>query len=120
MTVDRDLNLDTALELTFDADGNLELTSGVDLVVQYMRQTLHCARGEWPWDQSFGVPYRSEILGRGRDIGAVSARIRAIIASVPDVNRVIPPFVVSLDTNARKLTVDAQVDTVYGPVSFEF
>lgn len=103
-------------DVVISADGDFVFVSGGEEVAQRINITLRAHQGEWLFDTLFGVPYRTEILVKNPDLGAIEARLRSIVAGVEGVTA-ITEFSLSLDRVSRILTVDMVVDTRLGAVS---
>lgn len=73
-------------------------------VVQAVTVTLQTHRGEYELDTSAGVPWRSQILGKGRDLSVVSLLIKTIVERVDGVLRV-SNVISALDRPTRSLTI---------------
>ena len=73
-------------------------------VVQAVTVTLQTHRGEYELDTSAGVPWRSQVLGKGRDLSVISLLIKTIVEQVDGVIRV-SDVVTTLDRLTRTLTI---------------
>ena len=108
--------LDANHDLVLSADGDLVFVSNGDEVAQRIKITLLAHQGEWLFDLLFGVPYRTEILIKNPDIGAIEARLRSIVTEVEGVTA-ITEFSLDLDRVSRILTVNMVIDTREGAVT---
>lgn len=91
-------------DLSLDAGGRLEYVEGDEATAQEIKTRLLFFKGENFLDLREGVPYYTEILIKGVDLGRVRALIRSVIASVPGVVDV-PVIEVELDRVTRVATV---------------
>lgn len=91
-------------DLALDAQGRASFVSGAERVAQQIRLHLRTFLGEWFLDTTFGTPWFEQIYGRGRDLDAVRAALRAEIASVPDVVSV-GTINLKLEAQARRLEI---------------
>jgi len=105
-----------------DALGDYTLGSGRDfyidepnVVAQAVLTRLRLWLEEWFLDTTDGTPYKEEVLGKwnGRNPGAA---IQSRILGTPGVTG-ITSFSTLFDGDSRKLTVNASVDTVFGPIT---
>lgn len=105
-----------------DADGDYVmgkpgefLVDSPAAVAQACLTRLRLMTGEWFLDDTEGTPYAEEILGfspvTGRDI-AIQSRING----TPGVSG-ITNYASSLDPSNRKMSVQAAIDTIYGPAT---
>jgi hypothetical protein len=96
--------------------GHFALATGKDLVAQDIAARLKTFRGEWFLDESIGVPYWTEVLGKKRpNLGAIERRLRAEILDVPGVTGILT-FTLSLDAAARALSGRFTAATEFGAV----
>lgn len=91
-------------DLALDAQGRASFVSGAERVAQQIRLHLRTFLGEWFLDTTFGTPWFEQIYGRGRDLDAVRAALRAEIASIPDVVSV-GTINLKLEAQARRLEI---------------
>lgn len=88
------------------AGGDLVLTSpGLEDIAQSVLVTLSTHRGEWSLDITLGVPWREEVLGKGRDLRQIELLIRGIVEAVPGVVRV-ERVTATLNRSTRALAID--------------
>lgn len=105
--------------LALDANGDFSLNApwlidSPDCVRQLILTRLNLWKGEWFLDQTEGTPYNQSVLGknyRGAD-AAIQARILATLNVTG-----ISAYSSSYDGSARKLTINATVDTAFGEVA---
>lgn len=116
-----DLKLDAAGDIAVEA-GDLALVHDADVVAQMARLRLMTVRGEWYLDEAFGTDYFGEVFTkalaapRAPDRGAVDATFRAALSSIPHV-RAVTRLDFDFDAAARRLRVDFDLDTDFGPLS---
>ena len=100
-----------ALDLLLDADGDLDTATG-DLVLteddatgiaQRLQTRLRLGLGEYALDVTAGVPWRQEILVKGRDVEPARAVLSAQILTTPGVVG-LAELDVQLDAATRGLT----------------
>lgn len=90
------------------------LSNSPETVAQAIGTRLKLWRGEWFVDRTDGTPYNEEILGkRGR---GVDVAIKQRILGTPGVTA-LTAFTASFDSVTRALSVQATVDTLYGPAT---
>jgi hypothetical protein len=96
------------LGLRLDADGDLDLTGGrltlEDDVAQRVQRRLRLIRGEWFLDLDAGVPWLTDILGRGVNIGLIRSVLRDAILGTEGVSA-LRDFVLDFDRDDRRLRV---------------
>ena len=105
--------MDLALDLKLDAAGDLDISTGdLDLVyfdaagvAQRLQTRLRLGLGEWAFDVTAGVPWRQEILVKGRDVAPARAVLTAQILSCPGVVA-IDILNVAIDAAQRRLVFD--------------
>lgn len=73
-------------------------------VAQAVLVTLQTHRGEYELDTSAGVPWRSQVLGKGRDLTTIGLLIKRIVERVDGVLRV-SDVTATLDRQTRALTI---------------
>lgn len=89
------------------------LSNSPDTVAQAILTRLKLWRGEWFLDTTEGTPYTEEVLGKSL---SPEISIKQRILGTPGVTA-ITAFSMSFDGNTRLLTVNATVDTLYGPAT---
>ena len=95
-------------DLVFAA-GDLVLVDGGDQTTQHIKQRLLTILGEWFLDQSIGLPWFDEILGKYRTLDVVEALLRNCITGTPNVAR-LTRFALTVDeTRERTVRVDFSV-----------
>jgi hypothetical protein len=88
------------------------LANSPECVAQAIRTRLNLWRGEWFLDKTEGTDWDS-VLGKARSPDVV---IKQRILGTPGVAQ-ITAFSSSFDGNTRKLTINAEVETIYGPAT---
>jgi hypothetical protein len=82
-----------------------------EAVGQAIKTRLLLFAGEWFLDNTEGTPYATDILGQLYGQTAYDTAIRSRISTTPNVTEVVA---YSSQLVARKLTVDAIVNTTFG------
>jgi hypothetical protein len=107
-----------------DANGDFVLGTGADYwidqpeaVAEAIRTRLGLFTGEWFLDTTEGMPWRSDVLGRGTQ-NSYDTVIRARILGTTGVTE-ITGYTSSLDRDTRRLTVSVTVDTDYGTTTVD-
>lgn len=93
-------------------NGDFATVSGQDAVAQAITIRLRMFLGEVWLDESIGVPWIQEILGKNRDPVRVRQILSDEIAKIPDVLEVVGTDLV-LDPQTRAFTVSYSVRTIY-------
>ncbi len=93
------------------------LINSPEAVGQLVLTRLRLLRGEWFLDKQEGTPYSTLILGTNTS-GTYDAAIRAQILATQGVTGLVN-YSSSLNTATRKLTITANVDTVYGSTAVQ-
>jgi len=88
-----------------------------EAVGQAVLTRLRLLRGEWFLDKTAGTPWSSEVLGKYTN-GTYDAAIRRRILGTQGVLQ-ITEYSSSVDTEKRKLTVTATINTIYGTTTVE-
>lgn len=100
-------------DLFLDGTGNLATVTDAEAVGQHARQRLGTFSREWFLDTTCGVPWLSQILGKGYDPALAEAVVKAEILDTDGVTE-ITSFSVSFDKTSRGVTVkEVEVLTVY-------
>ena len=89
-------------------DSRLQMVDGTEELGQRVRLALLTHRGEWFADETYGVPWRPDVLRKAPDLGLIEAVLRAKVLDVPGVQTV-KSLTVDLDYEARALAVDWEV-----------
>ena len=105
--------MELVLDLKLDSAGDLDLSTGdLDLVyfdavgvAQRLQTRLRLYLAEWAFDTTAGVPWREEILVRGRDVAPARAVLTAQILSCPGVVA-IDVLNAEIDAAQRRLVFD--------------
>lgn len=112
--------------LLLTADGDIDtsghgltLVDGGRRVAQQVQTALRVFLGEWDFDLDQGIPWLQRILAR-KDVNLTDVEniLREKILAVADVKS-ITAWAMTWDTQARKLTINAKLDTAFGPVGVE-
>ncbi len=107
-----------------DADGDMTFGGGQndfhrnvpDGVAQAVMTRLRLWRGEWFADNTAGTPWLTHVLGE-RTSEIRDAVIRSRIIDTPGVNRLVD-YTSAVDVDTRHMTVNAEIDTIYGQTRF--
>lgn len=103
-------------DLYLASDGSLATVTDAEAVGQHAKQRLSTFAGEWAYDTTCGVPWLSQILGKGYDPALAEAVVKAEILDTDGVTE-ITSFSVSFDKTSRGVTVnEVEVLTVYDEV----
>lgn len=108
------LSIDPATnDLHLTSQGHLATVADAASVGQHVRQRLMTFAGEWFLDTTVGVPWLTEILGKGYDPALAEAVVKAEILDTDGVTE-ITSFSVGFTRSTRALIVkDVSVGTVY-------
>lgn len=113
-TLNRDLVLDANGELMI-TNGDLSLTDSSNNTAQAIRRKLCTFEGEWYLDRSIGLPYFSDVLGKGKFLSDIKVIYLREIQSVPEVAEILE-FNISEDPRLRILKIDFKVRDDMGNV----
>lgn len=105
--------LDDSGDMTF---GNQQADfhrNSPEAVAQAVTTRLNLWFGEWFIDQTEGTPYQQAALGKV-DRTTIEPAIRSRILETEAVTG-ITSFSLSIDPDERKVTINATIDTAYGP-----
>ncbi len=97
-------------------NNQLELTDGIQEVLQLIRNNLRFLLGEEPLAPDKGVPYIQQILQKGTPISISSAIIRKVIADTPGVIEVVE-FSFSVPASTRKAMVTFTARSAAGVIT---
>jgi hypothetical protein len=106
---------DTNGDYTLTGTGNDYYVDSAQAVAQAIQAGLALLQGEWFLDTSQGMPWRTEVLGKYTAPGYDSV-IKSQILSTAGVQS-ISSYSSSFDPIARALTVNATVESIYGPAT---
>jgi hypothetical protein len=103
-----DIQLDSVtLDLALNGT-DLVLIVAEDETIQHIRQRLLTFQGEWFLDQSTGVPWMQEILGKPQHINTVEAILKDTIQGSPGVVQLMA-FSINATEGEREIRVDFSV-----------
>lgn len=111
-----DLLLDSAGDLVVTTD--LQLSAGIDGVVQAAKVRLNQFKGEWFADLDFGVPWFQEILGQKPNAPRIRTEIRKTILDTPNVVEILL-LEIFFAGATRSLTIDWRARTEFGDTPTE-
>jgi hypothetical protein len=110
------------MDLKTDADNDLIISHGdvvtaspQEQVRQQLRQRIQMQVGEWPFDESAGLPYIGTIMERGVTTELVDALVRSEMFRIQGVTS-IKYSSLTIDPTTRHLTGLYYVDTDYGVI----
>lgn len=105
----------------FDEGGDFVFVRGAERVRQQLEFHLSLWAGEWFLDTDFGVPYRTDVLGK---LGANRLTLDGAIGTIRDhilqVEGVtgIQSLTYNFDQPTRHLSINVEVNTSYGLVTY--
>lgn len=88
-----------------------------EAVGQAVGTRLALLQGEWFLDDTAGTPYSTQVLGKGTT-PLYDLAIRTRIIQTQGVEEIVS-YQSSLDRDLRKLTVNAEINTIYGPITIQ-
>lgn len=103
----KDLLLDDNHDLVIE-NFDLTLTLPDELTGQKIKQALLLFRGEWFLNNSVGLPYFEDILGKNKSLSRIETIFIRAIQSIPEVTS-IESFTINFDNETRKVKVDFEV-----------
>jgi hypothetical protein len=104
-------------ELTPTGDGTIFsgntrfLVNSPQCVAQAVLTRLRLWQGQWFLDSNIGVPYMQQVIGFGT-AGVRDGAIQSAILNTPGVNQILS---YASQLNGRALSIQATIDTIYGP-----
>ncbi len=104
--------LDAQGDYTFGASARNFLVDSPDAVAQAVRTRLMLFRGEWFYDTSQGMPWKTDVLGKGTE-AIYDLRIQAQILKTQGVTG-IAAYASQINKDTRALSVQATIDTQFG------
>lgn len=103
-------------DLQIAADGNLVMVRDAHAVGQHARQRLQTFEGEWFLDGTVGVPWLTQILGKGYDPALSEAVVKATLLATDGVID-ITSFSVGFNQPTRGLNIrGVEIKTDYDQV----
>jgi hypothetical protein len=102
-------------DLVVDANGNIAVASEPYSLAQDAASAIKLFLGEYYWDTTIGVPWKTQILGQAPSIALLKAQLEAAAETVPDVASA-QVFIASFDN--RALAGQVQVTAVSGQTSY--
>lgn len=106
--------LDTDHDIYLGTPSALAIVEGADYVVQSIRTRLLLYLAEWWLDESEGTPWLQKILGTPTNPTVVERALKARILGTSGVTELLS-FDVTYGAAERRLTVQFEVLTIYGP-----
>jgi hypothetical protein len=106
--VNRDILLDKPTNDLAIVDFDLQLTTGDELTVQKIKQVLRLFQGEWFLNNNIGMPYLTEILGKGNSLSRIETLYIRAIQSIPEVVEILE-FNIDEISNTRELSISFKV-----------
>ena len=91
----------------------LQTVTDLDELGQRILRYWRTFENEWFLDYDMGMPYYTEILGKGRDLDEIGQVIREKTAALDEVEAV-DNVQVTLVNSTRQLTVTCRIRTIYG------
>lgn len=92
-------------DLHLDASGDLAMPTDAEAVGLHVKDRLETHQGEWFLDNTAGVPWLSQILGKGYDPALAEAVVKAEILDTDMVTE-ITSFSVGFDKGSRGLIIN--------------
>ena len=89
------------------------LRNSPETVAQAVMTRLNLWLGEWFIDQTEGTPYQQAALGK-HTRQSIEPAIRSRILETQGVTAILE-FNMKIDPDERKVTINATIDTIYGP-----
>lgn len=100
-------------DLYLDDDGNLAVSKGAQAVAEHVRQRLMTYQAEWFLDNTAGVPWLDQIMGKAYDSALSEALVKAEILNTDAVTE-ITSFSVGFLRMQRNLVIkDVEILTSY-------
>lgn len=104
-------------DLYLAADGNLALATEARAVGEHGRQRLQTYSGEWFLDNTAGVPWLDQILGRAYDPALAESVVKAHLLDTDGITE-ITSFSVAFDKATRGLLIrEVEVLTMFDEVA---
>ncbi|TXE22166.1 hypothetical protein [Serratia ureilytica] len=103
-------------DYTFGQGDNTFLADSPETVRQAILTRLELWQGEWFLDTNEGTTYMQSVLGKQQS-NVASLAIRDRISTTPGVRSILS-FDSNFDSDRRRMTITATVDTVYGNITF--
>lgn len=104
-------------DLFLASDGNLATVTDAEAVGQHAKQRLSTFQGEWVYDTTAGVPWLSQILGKGYDPALAESVVKAELLDTDGVEE-ITSFSVGFEKGTRGLIInEAEVLTMFDEVA---
>lgn len=111
MPIDLKLDLDEN-DLTIE-NYDLALVDKLEQINQKLQIKLKFFSGEWFLDTTQGVPFYSIVFVKNPDLDLIATTIKNEILKVDGIKEILS-YSQQLDTVNRTLSVDFEVDTIYG------
>lgn len=112
-----DIALDTVTHDILLEDNDMLMFDGAERVRQHLEIKLKLWTGEWFLDTDFGTPYLTDILGKQITLSGAIAALKKSILEVDGV-KAITRFEFDFNRSQRVLTVDFDVDSLYGLIHY--
>jgi hypothetical protein len=94
-------------------NGGPFLKSGIDSAASALRAEFSTQAGEWPFDKTFGCPYRGAIFNKFFDAGTTASLCAAVANKTPDIEPVTAnQIIIDTTTNAAARQVDITINNI--------
>jgi hypothetical protein len=113
--VNKDILLEKATNDLSIVNFDLTLTTGADLTVQKIKQTLQLFLGEWFLNDTVGIPYFSEMLDKGKSLTRIQTLYIRALQTIPEILEILE-FNINEDRAKRTLNIDFKVRDEEGNV----
>lgn len=107
--------LDNNWDMTF-GQGLANYARDAEATAQSVKTRLQLLRSEWFLDTSAGVPYLQEICVKPASLPLAEGIIKRTILGTDGVAAIVS-FALDLNSGTRKLTITAQVRTIYDDIA---
>lgn len=110
-----DIRLDSDGDIFLNVD-DLELTTGIDAIVQHLQQRLRTFLGEWFLDLRIGVAYFQQILVKNPNPAVVDSILKKEIINTPGILQ-LTYFDLDIGSD-RSMTLSFRALTKEGEINF--
>jgi hypothetical protein len=112
--INKDLLLDQNNDLAI-ISFDLALTDNTQLTGQKIKQALLLFEGEWFLNNSIGMPYFTEILGKDNSLSRIETLYIRAIQAIPEVVEILS-FNIDEDNTTRTLKINFKVRDAEGNI----
>lgn len=111
-----DIKLDSNGDIDLSTNA-LQLTTGIDAIVQHLKQRLRTFYGEWFRDRRIGVPYFEQILIKNPNPNVIDSIFKRAILDTPGIISLVT-IDIDFEPTTRTMTLNFEAKSTAGVIKF--